>query len=263
MTGVEVRPSLGRRAADQTIRVGVTLLCWAWFLGGFLFIFCWGYLTASLFAKDRQAAFQRLNHHFFRVFFVLLRTAAPRQTLFIDPRLATIRSSVVVCNHLSYLDPLLLVALFPRHRTVVKTRFFSTPIFGAMIRRSGYIPATSEGGHAGLFLQCLEDLPAYLASGGNLFIFPEGTRSRDGRLGPLHPGALKIARLCRAPIHVLHLRGSDRLFTPGKFLFNAHRRNTITLTPLTRIDPDYLGNPPTVTDLENRLRQAFAAANSA
>jgi 1-acyl-sn-glycerol-3-phosphate acyltransferase len=257
MAGTTSPANAMRRAGDYLLCLGVTLLCWAWFLGGFLFIFSWAYLAVHLLAKEPEKGFQRLNHHFFRVFFSLLRAVARRQKIRIDPSLATIRSAVVVCNHLSYLDPLFLVALFPQHRTIVKTRFFSTPIFGAIIKRSGYLPATSEGLHAGHFLDRMQNMPAYLASGGNLFIFPEGTRSRDGRLGPLQPGALKIARLCQAPIYVLRLRGTDSLFTAGKFLFNAHRANTITIDMVTRLEPDYQHQPPSMSDLERQLRTAF------
>lgn len=251
--------SLWRRTGDKVIQVVVTLLCWAWFIGGFLLLFSWAYLAVTLLVKDRQRGFQRLNHYFFRVFFFILRNIAHRQSVSIDPRIAEIRSSVVICNHLSYLDPLFLVALFPRQRTIVKTRFFSTPIFGAMIRRSGYVPATGEGDHAALFLESMESLPDFLASGGNLFIFPEGTRSRDGRLGTLQPGALKIARRCRAPITILHLRGTDKLFTPGKFLFNAHRDNRISIDLLTAIAPTPDGTQLTISDLEEQVRHAFLA----
>lgn len=259
MAGEGGAESLWRRTGDMVIRVLVTLLCWAWFIGGFILIFSWAYLAVTLLAKDRQRGFQRLNHYFFRVFFFILRNIARRQSISIDPRIVEIRSSVVICNHLSYLDPLFLVAIFPRHRTIVKTRFFSTPIFGAMIKRSGYIPATVEGNHAACFLEAMESLPGFLASGGNLFIFPEGTRSRDGRLGPLQPGALKIARRCRAPITILHLQNTDKLFTPGKFLFHAHHRNRIAIDLLTRIDPEHGGSQLTVSELEERVRHAFVA----
>ena len=56
-----------------------------------------------------------------------------------------------------------------------------------------------------MMIEQMETMPNYLASGGNLFVFPEGTRSRDGKLGALNNGAFKIARLCRAPIYVLQI----------------------------------------------------------
>lgn len=235
----------------------VTLTCWAWFIFGFLFFFSWQYFAAAVFTKRPEIHFQRLNCYFFRIFFQVVRITAPRQKIVIDERIASIRSSVVVCNHLSYLDPLLLVALFPRHKTIVKPRFFGTPIFGWMIKKSGYLPASSEGRFARLMLEQMETMSSYLEAGGNLFIFPEGTRSRDGALGTLNRGALKIARMCKAPIYVLNLRNTDKLFTPGKFLFNSRMQNTISIKIIDHIEPDYQDNPPSTTKLEQQVRQAF------
>ena len=54
----------------------------------------------------------------------------------------------------------------------------------------------------------------YLSSGGNLFIFPEGTRSRDGKIGKFNDGAFKIAKRFEAPIKVLQIKNTNGLFTP-------------------------------------------------
>ena len=72
-----------------------------------------------------------------------------------------------------------------------------------------------------------------------MFIFPEGTRSRDGRIGNLNKGAFKIARICNAPVVVLFIKNTDKLFPPGKFLFNARRANTVSVTKVLEIKPDY------------------------
>ncbi len=242
---------------DRGIDCGVTLICWAWFTLGFILFFSWRYLLFGPFAKDPELYFQRLNSQFYRIFFAIVKAAAPRQKLELDDKLASINSSVIVCNHLSYLDPLLLIALFPRHRTIVKSRFFATPIFGWMITRSGYIPDTTEGPFARIMVRQLETMAAYLAAGGNLFIFPEGTRSRDGRIGPFNNSAFKIARLCKAPISVLELKNSDRLFTPGKFFFNTREKNTISITVIDRIEPDYQNNPPSTAELLAWVRQVY------
>nr|MDJ0624521.1 lysophospholipid acyltransferase family protein [Desulfocapsaceae bacterium] len=104
----------------------------------------------------------------------------------------------------------------------------------------------------------METMSEYLQAGGNLFVFPEGTRSRDGRLGQMNKGAFKIARICQAPIYVLQVRNTDKLFTPGKFLFKTRRENNITLKILERIEPDYQNNPPNSVQLEQYVHQAFA-----
>ena len=242
---------------DRAINCVVTLTCWAWFLFGFILFFSWRYLLAALLVKDPELTFQRLNSRFYQIFFRIVRLTAPRQRIEIDEKVAAIRSSVIVCNHLSYLDPLLLIALFPQQRTIVKTRFFTIPIFGWIITRAGYLPATSEGTFARLMVRQMDTMPSYLQAGGNLFVFPEGTRSRDGKLGNLNQGAFKIARLCRAPSYVLEIRNTDKLFTPGKFLFNTRMENSISVKIIDCIEPDYHQNPPSTAELELRVRQAY------
>jgi 1-acyl-sn-glycerol-3-phosphate acyltransferase len=232
----------------------VTLLLWAYFTLGFIVLFSPVYLAAYLFSENREYAFQRLNHNFCRGFFFLIRILIPGQKLHIADKIKSIRSSVIVCNHLSYLDPLLLISLFPRHKTIVKSTFFRVPIFGWMLKQSGYIPSTSEGSLSELMIERIDAIDGYLASGGNLFIFPEGTRSRDGTIGRLNKGAFKIARLCQAPIKVLYIRNTHKLFTPGKFLFNTFVSNIITVEQISGIIPDYQSGRFSIAELMSRVR---------
>jgi 1-acyl-sn-glycerol-3-phosphate acyltransferase len=221
------------------VDVAVTVALWIYFTLGFVVLVAPLYLLAAALATDRARACQRLNSLFFRGFFRLCRILMPAQRWEVDPALADVAGSVVVCNHLSYLDPLLMIALFPRQTTVVKDRMFRIPILGGVLRLSGYLASTSPGPDAERTLEQLERMPAFLAGGGNLFVFPEGTRSRDGAVGPLNAGAFKIARLCRAPVAVAAIENTQRLFTPGRFLFNACRANTITVRLLARLTPAY------------------------
>ena len=235
----------------------VTIICWAWFTLGFIMFFSWRYAAAGLFAREPELRFQSLNSRFYRVFFRIVKCIARNHSWEIDDKVAAIRSAVIVCNHLSYLDPLLLIALYERHRTIVKTRFFRLPIFGWVITRAGYIPATGEGRFARLLIKQMESMPGFLQGGGNLFIFPEGTRSRNGRIGDLSRGALKIARLCRAPIYVLQLANTEKLFSPGKFLFHTGGKNIISLKIVDCIQPDYQEKIPSINLLEERIREAY------
>lgn len=225
------------RNAGRIVDVVVTLLCWLYFTLGFLLFFAPLYLAVALFSSRTEYLFQRLNRTFYRGFFALLHRLAPRQQWQIDERIGAIRSSVVVCNHLSYLDPILLIALLNRAKTIVKPVFFKIPIFGWVLRNAGYFPASASGPFARLMLDQMETMAEYLGTGGNLFIFPEGTRNRGGAIGELNQGAFKIARYCQAPVYVLCLRNTERLFTPGRFFFFTRRLNRITVTIVARIDP--------------------------
>jgi 1-acyl-sn-glycerol-3-phosphate acyltransferase len=222
----------------KPVDITVTLILWAYFTAGFAVLFGPFYVCAALFSSDRQRSFQKLNNLFYRGFFCLCRKLMPLQAWRIDPAIRNIRSSVIVCNHISYIDSILLISLFARHTTIVKNRLFDFPVLNWIMVLSGYLPAASEGALADLLAERLASLPEFFAAGGNLIVFPEGTRSRTGAIGPLNPGAFKIAKMCRAPITVLKVVNSNCLFTPGTFRFNTCRANTISLELLERLTPD-------------------------
>ena len=237
----------GRR--QWPVDVAVTLAIWAYFTLGYLLLFAPRHL-AALAIRDRRVreiAFQWINHRFYRGFFRLLVRITPGLTLRIDPAVREIRSSVVVANHRSYLDPLLLIAVFPVHKTIVKPVFFRVPIFGSVIAQSGYLPAETDPRTESLLIDGIAGMRDYLDGGGNLFVFPEGTRltgDDDSPVGFLHRGAFKIARRRRAPVRVVSIRGTDRIFAPGRFWFRTGAPVTISVEPAGTVSPDAWGAQP-------------------
>lgn len=205
----------------------VTLAAWGYFTLGYLLFFGPLHLGALLLAPDRDGAFQYINHLFYKGFFRLVRAVTPGLSISVGDAVREIRGAVIVSNHISYLDPILIISLYPRQKTIVKPVFFKVPIFRAVIRRSGYIAPVPEDGSDLSMLAQIQRLSGYLAGGGNLFVFPEGTRSRDGRIAPFSKGAFKIAKRCGAPVAVLRIRQTDRLFQPGRFRFQTCRRTAI------------------------------------
>jgi 1-acyl-sn-glycerol-3-phosphate acyltransferase len=247
-------PRLARKGADLV----VTLALWGYFTIGFVVCFSPFYLTAYLFSGDRETSFQQLNNRFYRGFFFLVRRLIPRHKWRIGPDVHRIRSCVIVCNHVSYLDPIVLISLFPRHKTIAKGSLFGIPLFGAMLRLSGYIPSSAGGRLEELMIHHLETMNDFLAAGGNLFVFPEGTRSREGDIGRFNKGAFKIARLCKAPIKVLAIRNTDALFRPGTFLFDTFVPNTITLELVETMEPDYENKAFSISELMEQAHRLLS-----
>lgn len=231
----------------------ITLLLWAYYTLGFILFFAPFYLLAYLFAKESDRRFQHLNSLFYRVFFTLVRILIPACRWKIDETVRDVRASVVVSNHISYLDPILLISLYRRHTTIAKARLFAIPLYGNMLALSGHLPSNATGHLADLMLQRMASMPGHLADGGNLIIFPEGTRGRQGRIGRLNKGAFKIARLCRAPVKVLFISNTDKLFKPGRFLFDTQRPNRIRVELLETIDPDYEDGSFSIHSLMERV----------
>lgn len=230
-------PGDRRRPFQAVIDGAITLVLWAYFTAGFLLFFAPFYAWAGVFARDRERAFQRFNSRFCRGLFGLTRWMMPGHRWDIRPEVLGLRSAVIVCNHRSYLYSILLISLYERHSTIVKSRLFDLPIFGRMLDWSGYIPSSAEGRFGEVMIRRIESLDAFLADGGSLIVFPEGTRSRDGRLGALNEGAFKLARRCRAPIRVLAVRNTDRMFRRGSFAFDTRGPNTIHLEMVGSVEP--------------------------
>lgn len=246
------------RFFTRPIDLVITLLLWVYFTAGFLALFSPLYVLAYCFPGRRADAYQALNHYFYRGLFLLIRVLLPRQAIDISPEVRALRSSVIVSNHVSYLDPLLLISVFKRHKTIVKASLFKLPIFGFIVKTAGYMPSAAEGKAAEVMIEQVGTLASFLNAGGNLFVFPEGTRSRDGELGRLNRGVFKIARKRRVPIHVLRITNADKLFPPGRFLFNTCQANTITVTLLGSIVPDDTA-PVSTKELVDRARQLLGA----
>ena len=234
--------------------VVVTSLLWLYYIPGWLALCPLLYFFSYFFAANRELAFQRLNHLFHRVFFLLLRLITPGLVWRIQEEIRDIRASVVVSNHLSYLDPILLVSLFARQKTVVKSDFFYYPVFGWLLKTSGYLPSTTGDEFSPMMIDRVEAMADYLAAGGNLFVFPEAHRSRDGRIGPFNKGVFTIAKRCKAPIIVLLIRNTDRLFPPDRLLFNTCIPNTIDVSVIARLTPDYESEDFSLTDLVAEVR---------
>jgi len=230
----------------------LTILFWTYFTLGFVLFFSPLYLFAYFFSKNREHSFQKLNHLFYRGFFKLVRNLTPGLLIRISDEVLSIRSSVIVSNHLSYLDPILLISLYEKQKTIVKSTFFKVPIFGCMLKMSGYLPSVMTGDVQ--MMQHIEKMGDFLAAGGNLFVFPEGTRSRDGKIGELNKGAFKIARLCKARVKILKISNSGYLFRPGRFLFNTCVPISISVELAGEIHPDYKGENFTVSGLTAQVR---------
>ena len=235
----------------------VTLLHWIYLIFGFITFFSPFYLGALLFSTNRESAFQKLNHLFFKSFFLLSRLLIPKLVINISDEVRSIRSCVIVCNHLSYFDPLLFVSVLEKQKTIVKSTFFKVPVFGSILKTSGYIPSTSVGAFSSLMIERVEKMDEFLFSGGNLFIFPEGTRSIDGSIGTLNEGAFKIARRCKVPLKVCLIKNTNALYRPKTCLVDTGIREPIEIKLIGSIEPDCNGRRLSVSELMSRTHLLF------
>lgn len=241
----------------RSIDLLVTIMAWIYFTLGCFILFFPFYLFSTLLSKNPEASFQKINQRLLKSFFIVLRIITPHLTIHIDDDVYALRSSVIVSNHISYLDPILLVSLFEKHKTIVKKTFLKVPVFGWLLKTSGYLSATTDESFTALMLERVEKMEQYLSSGGNVFIFPEGTRSRDGRIGRFKKGAFTIARRYQVPIQVLLISNTNILLQPGKFLFNTCVPNTIEVKRIGTIHPEYTSAPFSIHSLIEEVEHVY------
>jgi 1-acyl-sn-glycerol-3-phosphate acyltransferase len=245
------------RLFQHTLDFLITVLLWFYFLFGYWCIFLFIFVPTWLFAQNFAAALQYLNHVHLKCFFALTRLLIPHTKFVIPSDVRDIRSSVIVCNHLSYLDPILLISLYKRQCTIVKNTFFSVPIFGWFLRKACYVPSSPAEMMGAAMINNLEAIKEHLVAGGNLFVFPEGTRSRDGKLSPFNKGVFSIARYCNAPLKLIFISNTDKLFRPGTFSFNTHDHQTIELELIGSLSPDYKAPEFSISDVASEIRHLF------
>ena len=129
-----------------------------------------------------------------------------------ERHLPTTGAAVVVCNHVSYVDALLLMAASPRPlRFIMDHRIFAVPVLGWLFRLAKAIPIAPERENPAVYAAAFDAADSVLAAGDLLCIFPEGSITRDGRLQPFQGGVMKILQrraVPVVPVALHHLWGS-------------------------------------------------------
>lgn len=149
---------------------------------------------------------------FFRIFFTVFYRWEVRGQEHIPERGGT----VVCCNHISNLDPPLLGSAMRRPiRFMAKEELFRIPVFSSLIRKFGAFPV--QRGSADK--RALKKALSILKQGEVLGVFPEGTRSKTGKLGEAHTGASFIALKGEAEVVPAAIVGPYRLFRKVTVIF--------------------------------------------
>jgi 1-acyl-sn-glycerol-3-phosphate acyltransferase len=175
-------------------------------------------------------------------------------------------------NHTSIADPPALLAALPRRISIlVKKELFRIPILGAAMKLVRFVPVDradreAAAGSVDLAVQ-------YLGEGLSFVVYPEGTRSLDGRLGTFKKGAFILAIRAGVPVVPISIVGAEKVMPrgsrgihPGEVLIRFHP--PVDSSGYTLEEKDRLldcvraaiasGLPPELKPLESREAQGAA-----
>jgi 1-acyl-sn-glycerol-3-phosphate acyltransferase len=161
---------------------------------------------------------------------------------------------VMVANHQSLLDILVLFRLFVHFKWVSKIENFRVPAIGWNMSLNRYIKL--RRGDRQSVERMMSACERALVEGNSIMMFPEGTRSPDGRLRAFKPGAFTLAQRTRVPLLPIILEGTANALPKRGFVLRG--RHAIRIRVLPEIPYGSFADLP-IEALTNRVRDLIAA----
>ena len=162
---------------------------------------------------------------------------------------------VLVCNHRSNYDPMIIVEKLKLHQIafISKESNFKIPMVGRFMRGSCYqaIDREDPGKALATIKKCVQLLKDGRTSIG---VFPEGTRQREKIIGDFHEGVFNIAIHANAPLVICAIKGTENISKRAPF-----RKTKVVLKIIGVISPDELSNytAKAVSDMSHQLMEDY------
>ena len=189
---------------------------------GALVGFPWTWITGS--ADGLYAIAMWISRNGLRLAGVRIQIEGRR----IDPA----ETYIFMCNHVSNLDPPILIPSLPRRTSVlVKKELFQVPILGRAMRLGELVAVDRRNREAAL--NSMRQAEEVMGRGLNMTVFPEGTRSRDGRMLPFKKGPFYLAMDSGVPIVPVTILGSDSLMPKGSPLIHSGTVHLVFHEPIS------------------------------
>lgn len=160
------------------------------------------------------------------------------------------RAYIFMSNHVSNIDPPLLLPLIPRRTSVMaKKELFSYPILGKTMRLGSLVPVDRGNREAGI--AAVRAAGDVIRQGISMTIYVEGHRSFDGKLLRFKKGPFYLATECQVPVVPVTIAGTHSIMPKGRF---AIRPGTAKVTFHDVIEPEEFGSRES---LMQRVRRAI------
>jgi len=158
-----------------------------------------------------------------------------------DEHIPTAGAAILVCNHVSFIDPVLMMAASPRPiRFIMDHQIFRIPLLGWFFKLAKAIPIASQRDNPAIYEQAFKRARDVLNEGDLLCIFPEGSITRNGELGEFKGGVMKLLESNPVPVIPLALQnlwGSFFSRKDGSAMTKPFRRGLFSSVGLVAGDP--------------------------
>src|SRR5262249_365773 len=153
-------------------------------------------------------------------------------------RIDRCRNYIFMSNHVSNLDPPILLPLIPgRPSVMAKKELFSYPLLGKTMRLGSLVPVDRGNREAGI--AAVREAAAVLRKGIHMTIFVEGKRSFDGKLLPFKKGPFYLAEECNVPVIPVSIVGTHYVMPKKRF---AIKPGTVRIIFHPPIEPAHFGS---------------------
>jgi 1-acyl-sn-glycerol-3-phosphate acyltransferase len=163
------------------------------------------------------------------------------------------RTYVMVANHQSFLEIQILFRLFRHFKWVSKAEMFRIPAIGWNMALNRYVKLR-RGSPESIALM-MAACEKHLAEGSSIMIFPEGTRSEDGRLRSFKHGAFTLARSAKVPLLPIVVEGTAHALPKHGFVLRGRHAIRVRVLPEIAVER-VLGS--TTEELTTSTRALFA-----
>ncbi|MDR2622243.1 MAG: 1-acyl-sn-glycerol-3-phosphate acyltransferase [Dysgonamonadaceae bacterium] len=191
----------------------LTSLALSLFAAGSLFLTLLSYILIVVpVSEEKKKKFFHIQIHYFAK--ALLYIMCNEKKLFANPSGETFeKPAIIIANHQSVADILQILALHRKIIMVVKSWIIKSPVFGQVARYAGFVEIIEGHEHS------RNKVEQYFQSGYSIAIFPEGSRSVDGKIRRFHKGAFFLAGQCKADIVPVLLHGQGQIIAKNDLFY--------------------------------------------
>ena len=188
------------------LRTAYSLLFFLFFTLVVFTPFVWIYTKVGKMTERRRYRLHQLIYHASR--FVMIHHGIPgtKYEYKVSEGIDFNKPRIIICNHQSHLDLMCQLVFTPKIVFLTNAWVWNNPFYGSLIRNAEYLPVR-EG-----LDEIMPHLRSLIERGYSIAVYPEGTRSKDCRIGRFHQGAFYMAREFGLEILPMILYG------PGKIL---------------------------------------------